>query len=207
MASKPSRCLTCSRRMPMHLGSGFALGELARCGDGHPDHQPVAGPHPRAQASPPRQGHHRTATSGPVGPTPCTAASTPPPDPMAAGALTNAGGSQPHENMPPYQVMNFITGRSRASSRPRTDAETGVDSMSDPYSGEIKLFAFNFAAQGLGVLQRAALAHQPEPGAVLDARHHVRRQRPDELRAAQPAGPRSGPPGSRNPLSARAAVR
>jgi microcystin-dependent protein len=33
---------------------------------------------------------------------------TPPPDPMAANALTPAGGSQPHDNMSPYQVVNFI---------------------------------------------------------------------------------------------------
>ena len=33
---------------------------------------------------------------------------TPPPDPMAANALTPAGGNQPHDNMSPYLVINFI---------------------------------------------------------------------------------------------------
>ena len=33
---------------------------------------------------------------------------TPPPDPMAANALTPAGGNQPHDNMSPYLAINFI---------------------------------------------------------------------------------------------------
>ena len=31
-----------------------------------------------------------------------------PDTPMAANALSLSGGNQPHENMPPYQVLNFI---------------------------------------------------------------------------------------------------
>src|SRR2546430_11622127 len=46
-------------------------------------------------------------------------------------------------------------------------------------------------AQGLGALQRPDTADQPEPGALLAARHGVRGQRADDLR---PAGSsRAGP--------------
>src|SRR5438552_14255015 len=40
------------------------------------------------------------------------------------------------------------------------------------------------SAQGLGVLQRADAADQPEPGVVLDPRHILRWQRTDHVRAA-----------------------
>ena len=45
----------------------------------------------------------------------------------------------------------------------------------------------------LGAVQRPAAADQPEPGAVLPARHDVRRQRAHELRAARPARTHADP--------------
>ena len=59
--------------------------------------------------------------------------------------------------------------------------------MSTPFLGEIRLVSFTFAPKRLGAVQRADPADQPEPGAVLAARHDLRRQRADHLRAARPA--------------------
>src|SRR3954462_7580649 len=41
----------------------------------------------------------------------------------------------------------------------------------------------------MGALRWAALAHQPEPGALLAPGDDVRRRRQSELRSAEPAGP------------------
>ncbi len=60
--------------------------------------------------------------------------------------------------------------------------------MDLPFLAEIQWVSFNFAAEGLGALQRPAAADQPEPGALLPARHHLRRQRPDHLRTADLRG-------------------
>ena len=57
--------------------------------------------------------------------------------------------------------------------------------------------SFVVRAEGLGALQRPVAADQPEPGAVLAARHDVRRRRAGQLRAAGPAGPRADPRGQR----------
>src|SRR5262249_57702370 len=56
-----------------------------------------------------------------------------------------------------------------------------------------------FSAQGLGVLQRAAAADQPEPGAVFAAGDDVRRRRPCELRTAELSGERANPCRGRPP--------
>ena len=55
-------------------------------------------------------------SNSPVGPNGASGAtyanpswsSTTPATPMANNALNPAGGSQPHDNMSPYQVINFI---------------------------------------------------------------------------------------------------
>ena len=65
--------------------------------------------------------------------------------------------------------------------------------MAEPFLSEIRLMSFDFAPQGLGAVQRAVAADQPEPGAVLAARHDVRRRRPRQLRAAGPARARADP--------------
>ena len=63
--------------------------------------------------------------------------------------------------------------------------------MAEPFLGSIIIFGGNFAPTRLGDLQRADPADQPEHGALLAARHDVRRQRPDDVRAARPARPRA----------------
>jgi microcystin-dependent protein len=95
-------------RMPMHVGSNFPLGQVGG-----------------VESVTLTTNQLPTHTHAPVANTAATGSSpngqfwasfantmysnqTPPPDPMAANALTPAGGSQPHDNMSPYQVVNFI---------------------------------------------------------------------------------------------------
>ena len=76
--------------------------------------------------------------------------------------------------------------------------------MADPFVAEIRIFPFNFAPEGLGVVRRPAPAAVAEHRAVLAARHDLRRRRQVELRAARPAGPRADAPGpGPGPVAAR----
>ena len=94
-------------RIPVHQGSGYLLGQAGGVetvtlnGNQNPvhTHQPVAAavaasqsPNSNFWASYPNNWY----------------SSQPPAAPMAANALNVAGGNQPHENMSPYQVINFI---------------------------------------------------------------------------------------------------
>ena len=72
--------------------------------------------------------------------------------------------------------------------------------MAQPYVGEIRMFAGNFAPAGLDVLRRPAAAHLGERDAVPADRHDLRRRRRVDLRAARPARAGPDPPG-RNGLS------
>ena len=65
--------------------------------------------------------------------------------------------------------------------------------MAEPFLSEIRIMSFGFAPEGLGAVQRPVPADQPEPGAVLAARHDLRRRRAGQLRAARPARPRADP--------------
>ncbi len=75
----------------------------------------------------------------------------------------------------------------------------------DPFVAEIRIFPFNFAPEGLGVLRRADPAALPEHRAVLAARHDLRRRRQDRtsrcpnLQGNAPDAPGPGP----GPLAAR----
>jgi len=57
---------------------------------------------PGSSGSP--SGNFWAATSGPA----AYVNGNPTPTPMDSAALQSAGGNQPHENMPPFQVVNFI---------------------------------------------------------------------------------------------------
>jgi microcystin-dependent protein len=95
-------------RMPMHVGSSFVLGQTGGVESvtlnsnqlpAH-THAPVA-----------NTGATTTSPNGQFWASYANtmySTQTPPPDPMAANALTPAGGNQPHNNMSPYQVINFI---------------------------------------------------------------------------------------------------
>ena len=95
-------------RMPVHVGSGITLGELG--GEtahtlnisempAH-SHAPV-GSNTNPPTSPSAAGNLWSANNAkPFTPTPTVA--------MNPAGILPAGGSQPHENMSPYLVLNFI---------------------------------------------------------------------------------------------------
>jgi microcystin-dependent protein len=94
-------------RVPIHVGAGYVRGQAA----GQENHTLIA-------SEMPAHTHAVTASSAAgTSPTPGTrtwAASTAqsyssasPNAAMNPAAVTNAGGSQPHNNMPPYSVLNF----------------------------------------------------------------------------------------------------
>ena len=60
--------------------------------------------------------------------------------------------------------------------------------MAQPYVGEIRLFAGNFAPEGWAFCEGQLLPISRERDPVQPDRHHLRRRRPDHLRAARPAG-------------------
>ena len=94
-------------RMPVHQGSGYTLGQAGGVetvtlnGNQNPahSHQPMAA----AVATSQSPGSNFWASYANN-----SYSSQPPAAPMAANALNLAGGNQPHENMSPYQVINFI---------------------------------------------------------------------------------------------------
>jgi microcystin-dependent protein len=94
-------------RLPMHQGSGFVLGQMAgvetvtlnRNQLPVHTHQPVAAA--VAQGQSPSNSYWASYAN-------LNYSTVAPAAAMAPYALSNAGGSQPHENMSPYQVVNFI---------------------------------------------------------------------------------------------------
>jgi len=95
-------------RVPVHVGPGFALGQTAGAETvtlttsqipAH-SHVPQADSNPGTQSSP-AGGVWAQSTLGQF-------SSSPPSVTMAAAALGQAGGSQPHDNMVPFLVVNFI---------------------------------------------------------------------------------------------------
>jgi microcystin-dependent protein len=94
-------------RMPIHMGSSFTLGQVG----GEQAHTLTV------NEVPPHTHQAMATTAAPSAPSPTnnlwcqnsvntynpTANST-----MAGGAISLAGGSQPHDNMSPYLVLNFI---------------------------------------------------------------------------------------------------
>ena len=94
-------------RMPMHVGSGFPLGQVggAETVTLNTQQLPVHTHQPVANTA--------ASTSSPNGAFWAAYANTmyssqAPAAAMAPGALSPSGGNQPHENMSPYQVINFI---------------------------------------------------------------------------------------------------
>jgi microcystin-dependent protein len=94
-------------RMPMHQGTNFPLGQTGGTETVTLNTQQL-----------PVHTHAPVAASVPTSSVPNNLfwagfassmySSQAPAAPMAPNALTPSGGSQPHENMSPYQVINFI---------------------------------------------------------------------------------------------------
>jgi len=93
--------------MPIHTGTGFFLGQPG----GEAQHALVMGEMPAhvhtaqgvsttASSSSATSNTWASATQNPYGASPNTT--------LAPNALSTTGGSQPHPNLPPYLVLNFI---------------------------------------------------------------------------------------------------
>ncbi len=95
-------------RVPVHIGNGVALGESA----GETAHTLTIPETPAHSHVPVASSNTPNATS----PASNTWASntgfspyaTTPNEAMSSRAINPTGGSQPHENMPPYLVLNFV---------------------------------------------------------------------------------------------------
>jgi microcystin-dependent protein len=95
-------------RVPLHQGAGFVIGqnggsETATLTVGQiPAHIHVPGASPTAGTT------HAAAGNTWANWTGSQYSDQPPNAPMDAGALSAAGGSQPHDNMAPFLSINFI---------------------------------------------------------------------------------------------------
>lgn len=93
-------------RMPIHQGSGYIVGESG----GEVDHVLSLNEMPSHTHQAMARSAATTGTpSGATWAAGSTLAFAPTADTvMSAGAVGNAGGSQPHENQAPYLVLNFV---------------------------------------------------------------------------------------------------
>ena len=180
-------------RIPIHQGNGFILAETGGAEEvtltvnqipahTHPllattsGREPVLAGQQRARAV---DGRRRSTSR-----TPPTAAA------RDAARSRRVGGSQPHTNFQPYLCVNFIISLFGIfpRSRPKERSHGRPVRRRDPH------LPVQLRAQGLGVVRRPAPAALAEHGAVLAARHDLRRRRQVELRAAGPPGPRADAP-------------
>ncbi len=106
-------------------------------------------------------------------------------DARTAQSVTNVGGSQAHNNMQPFLTHQLL--HRAAGHLPL--AELRKRTMAQPYVGEIRMFAGNFAPAGWHVLRRTAAADLRKRDAVQADRHHLWRRRPEHLRPARSARP------------------
>lgn len=95
-------------RVPLHTGAGYVLGETG----GEAAHVLTLAempPHNHALIATTAAGSQSTPVGNvPAGSVKPAYASAGPDTTMSPAAVTTAGGSQPHENLPPYLVLNFI---------------------------------------------------------------------------------------------------
>jgi microcystin-dependent protein len=97
-------------RVPVHVGPGFALGQsggaetVTLTTSQIPAHSHV----PQCNSSPGSQGPSAGVWSVDSTPNQSIYQTTPPDTSMNATALGSTGGSQPHDNMIPFLVINFI---------------------------------------------------------------------------------------------------
>src|SRR5580700_184509 len=93
-------------RNPVHVGTGFALGALG----GEANHTLIIGEIPTHTHTP--EGSSAAVAGGPAGnlwaPHSSEDYGTTRNTTMNRGTLANTGGSQPHLNLSPYLVLNFV---------------------------------------------------------------------------------------------------
>jgi len=95
-------------RLPVHVGPGFALGQVAGAESVTLTTNQIPA-HSHVQSASSGQG----SASSPAGAVSAAStldqySTTAPSLGLSPSALTSAGGSQPHDNMSPYLVVNFI---------------------------------------------------------------------------------------------------
>ena len=86
--------------------------------------------------------------------------------------------------------------RDRVRRAGRNPVMTRLDrrqTVAEPFLSEIRLMSFNFAPKGWALCNGQLLPINQNQALVLPARHDVRRQRPDELRASRPPRPGADP--------------
>jgi len=92
---------------PIHFGGGFTQGQIG----GEANHTLIASEMPQ-HAHPPVASSNAANLGSPQGNFFANgnqpAFDTVPTGPMNAAAVSSSGGSQPHNNMPPYLVLNFV---------------------------------------------------------------------------------------------------
>ena len=94
---------------------------------------------------------------------------------MHPATVANVGGSQAHQNMQPFLTLQLLHRPAGHLPEPELRRRT----MAQPYVGEIRMFAGNFAPAGLDVLRGAAPADRRERDALPADRHDLRRRRRD----------------------------
>jgi microcystin-dependent protein len=95
-------------RSPLHFGNGVSLGERS----GQEAHTLTAAEMP-AHSHPPRAASNAADATSPIGNVwattgAYTAFAASPDEAMATGLLSSVGGDQPHPNLSPYLVLNFV---------------------------------------------------------------------------------------------------
>ncbi|MGH9841957.1 MAG: phage tail protein [Blastocatellia bacterium] len=131
-------------RAPIHIGNGLTDGNRG----GEEAHTLI-------QAETPSHSHKVTGTTnGPDQASPAgnywaavtesIYSSAPPDAGMNGAAVGTAGGSQPHENMPPFLVLNYVIALTGIYP-PKTKKE---NTMADQFLAEIRIFAGKFAPYG-----------------------------------------------------------
>ena len=103
---------------------------------------------------------------------------------MTPASVTNVGGSQAHLNMQPFLTLSFCI--ALAGHLPEPDLRRF--DMAQPYVGEIRMFAGNFAPAGWMFCEGQLLPISRKRDPVSTDRHDLRRRRRVHLCAARPAG-------------------
>ena len=190
-------------RSPVHAGQGRPPVSLGQRGgeENHtlissemPAHtHPVKGDAANASASTPTGNVWAASTNNPF-------SSSAPDTALNPASVGAAGGSQPHPNLQPYTVVNFVIallGSSpRATRLRRTRRRTKERTMSDPFIAEIRMFGGNFAPRGWAFCngQLLSIAQNTALFSLLGTTYGGDGQ--DHVRPAGSAGPLADAPGA-----------